>query len=729
MKLIFKGIVQGVGFRPTVYRIAKEMGLTGYVLNKGSEVEVVIDRDVDEFIEQVKNYLPSIAKITDISRQPYEHSFKDFKILHSRQGAKQSQIPADVGICDGCLQELFDKSDKRYHFPFTNCTVCGARYSLIKDVPYDREQTSMDDFPLCSSCQKEYTDPLKKRYHAQTISCPSCGPHYTLYNKNKKNLGSKESIKKFAEHINDGKKGVIKSWGGMHLCCSISQIYSFRKWYKRPEKAFAIMVKDFATAKKYAEINAQEEKLLKSNSKPIVLIPKKKCEEASPGLDTVGLFLPYTGLHHLLFKSLKTDTLVMTSANIPGEAMITTDEQAFSIDADYYLLHNRRIPNRVDDSVIRVWKNNYFFIRKSRGFVPDPIQVDYNSQILSVGAGENICGAISAEKNIYATQYIGNSKYYSTLEFLEESLKHLMDLTMEKQKLDAVVQDLHPGYDSRKVAKKFADEYSSPLFEIQHHWAHAASLLVDRQINESVVLSLDGLGYGSDGNFWGGEVLHSTFDEFERVGYLENIKLLGGDAATHDPRRLVFAIFNNFDKEMFFKDKDADILTKMIPKSPVSSSMGRVLDALSCYLGICCKRTYDGEPAMKLEKYLVKGKSKYSFDLNIKDGVIQTIDLFRQLDEIIKPDYSEQDKADYANSFVKSITDGLSDLAINYAKENGIDNIGLTGGVSYNIPITEMVAKKAKKAKIKLTVHNRIPNGDGGIAIGQNAIIGNKLSN
>ncbi len=727
MKLIFKGIVQGVGFRPTIYRIAKQLGLNGYVLNKGSEVEVIINKKKDEFIKQVKEHLPSIANITEIIEEKDDRNFDNFQILHSEKGERESLIPPDVGICKDCLIELFDEGDKRYLFPFTNCTVCGARYSLVKDVPYDRERTAMGDFKLCESCEKEYKSPLNRRYHAQTISCPICGPKYKLFDKDKKYLGEKQAIKRFARQIDTGKIGVIKSWGGMHLCCNISEISRFRPWYGRPQKPFALMVKDIETAKKYAEITEDERKILLSKSRPIVLANKIGAEEASPGLNTIGLFLPYTGLHHFLFSYLKSDALVMTSSNVPGEAMITTDEEAFSIDADIYLLHNRSIPNRVDDSVVRVWNGNTFFIRKSRGYVPEPIAVNYTKRILSVGAGENITGAISHDKFVYATQYIGNSKYYSTLEFLEESLRHLMKLTSKEQKIDAVVQDLHPGYDSRKVAEKFSDEYSAPLFDVQHHWAHAASLLVDNNIDESVVLTLDGLGYGSDGSFWGGEVLVSDFKDFERVGHLEDIPLLGGDQASRDPRRLVFAIFKKFGEEKYFMDNEAMILSKMMDKAPRSSSFGRILDALSCYLNICTKRTYDGEPAMKLEKYLANGKPTYSFDAEVKNGTIGTVDLFRQLDETIDKPLTEKDKANYVHSMVKIVIDKLSDIAIVHAERRDIKTIGLTGGISYNIPITEMVEKQVNKTDLKLIVHNSVPNGDGGIAIGQNAIIGHKL--
>ncbi len=727
MKLIFKGIVQGVGFRPTIFRIAKDMGLKGYVLNKGSEVEVVIDKNQDEFINKVKKQLPSIAKINSILEENDDRTFDDFKILHSKQGDKESLIPADIGICDNCLNELFDEKDKRYLFPFTNCTVCGARFSLIKDVPYDRERTSMGEFILCKSCQKEFESPLDRRYHAQTISCPKCGPSYKLYDKNRKDLGEIQAIKRFAAQIDGGKIGVIKSWGGMHLCCNLEQISRFRKWYNRPQKAFALMVRNIDFAEKYAEINDYEKEILQSNARPIVLVKKTGSENASPGLNTIGLFLPYTGLHHLLFSHLKSDALVMTSSNVPGEAMITTNEEAFEIDADIYLLHNRPIPNRIDDSVVKIWKDRLFFIRKSRGYVPEPIPVSYKSRVLSVGADENITGAISNNKNVFATQYIGHSKYYSTLEFLDESLRHMMKLTMNSPSIDATVCDLHPGYDSRRIAKKFSDEFSVPMFEVQHDWAHAASLLVDNKLDDCVVIVVEGLGYGLDGNFWGGEVLHADFNDFKRIGHLEYIPLIGGDKATLDPRRLVFAIFNKFGKEKFFSGNDADIFSKLIDKSPLSGSMGRYLDAISAYLNICTKMTYGGEPAMKLEKYLAQGINKYNLNYEIKDNVVNVTDIFNQIDEITKPPFTEKDKAEISYSMVSTIVKGLSDIAISYAQKNNLQNIGLSGGVSYNIPIIEMFEEEINKAKLNLILHKKIPNGDGGISIGQNVIVGNKL--
>jgi len=727
MKFIFKGIVQGVGFRPTIYRIAKQLNLKGYVLNKGSEVEVVINEKDNEFLYKLYKNLPELAKITDIKKEFDTRSFNDFKILKSKEGHRESLIPPDVGICKNCIKELINKTDRRYHFPFTNCTICGARYSLINNVPYDRERTSMKNFKLCDKCNNEYINPLNRRYHAQTISCPDCGPKYRLFSKKNNEITDKNIIKYFSKSIDAGKIGIIKSWGGMHICCKVDKINEFRNWYKRPQKSFAVMVKNIETAKKYGRITKYEEELLLSNKKPIILVNKKNLEEISPGLNTIGLYLPYTALHHILFSYLKSEALIMTSANLPGEPMIINNEEVFNLGADLYLLHNREIPNRIDDSVLRTWKNNIFFLRKSRGYVPDPIKIPYNKSIISWGAGENICGAISNNNQLFMTQYIGNSEYYSTLNFLEESINHLMNLIMEKKDIDGIAIDLHPGYNSRKLGEKFSEDYSAPIYEIQHHWAHGASLLIDNNLDEGIILTLDGLGYGDDGTFWGGEILYCNYNNYKRLGNLEYIPLLGGDKATKDPRRLVYAIMKNFDKELYYNETEKNILNKLINKSPKTSSFGRFLDAISCYLDICCKRTYNGEPAMKLEKYLNNGKLKYSFDIEIKNDTVGIIDLFRQVSNIIKHPITDRKKADISYSMVKSVIDALFEIIMKNVDYYNLKNIGLTGGVSYNIPIIKMVEDNIKRNNLNLILHNNIPNGDGGISIGQNIIVGNLL--
>lgn len=726
-KLIFKGIVQGVGFRPTVYRVAQHLGSHGYVINKGSSVEIVIDTPPDEFIRKLKQSLPSLAEITSIEKKQIHQTFKDFTIKQSTDGKRQSLIPVDTAICPDCLNELFDPSNRRYHFPFTNCTVCGARFSAITGVPYDREKTSMTSFPLCNDCKKEYLDPTNRRYHAQTISCPNCGPHYQLYDAKRKLIETTQPIQQFAKHIDAGDIGVVKSWGGMHLCCTLDQIKRFRKWYHRPQKAFAIMVDSIETAETYVSMTPSEKKLLLSNQRPIVLMKKKKGEAVSPGLDRIGLFLPYTGLHHLLFSFLEKNALIMTSANIPGEPMIIDNNQAFSLQADCYLLHNRDIPNRIDDTVIKLYKNHRFFIRKARGYVPDPIPVSYIEKILSVGAGENVYGALSNDKKLFLTQYIGNSTHYQTLEFLEESLHHLMDLTMQDKTLDAVALDAHPGYETRIVAKSFAETFNVPMIEVQHHWAHAVSLLADNNAEQAVILSLDGLGYGDDNTFWGGEILSCDATSYQRIGHLQPIPLIGGDKAAVNPKRVLFALFDMLGKERYFTGEKADIFRKLMPQSPKSSSLGRILDALSCYLDICCKRTYDGEPAMKLERYLAEGSNVYDFTVNIRDNMVLTASLFDQLDEQKTKHLSFQEKADLSYSFVFSIINALTKMAIRHALTEHIKQIGITGGISYNIPIVKMMEGIARNHDFEFLVHHRIPNGDGGIAIGQNIIAAHQL--
>ncbi|MBU1941344.1 MAG: carbamoyltransferase HypF [Candidatus Thermoplasmatota archaeon] len=727
MKLIFKGIVQGVGFRPTIYRIATELGLKGYVLNKGSEVEVVIDRNIENFIEEVKQQLPAIAKISEIITISDEQSYSDFQILHSENGSHESLIPPDVATCEACQQEILCKKNRRYQFPFTNCTICGARFSVITDVPYDRERTAMNDFPLCSTCQTEYQNPLDRRYHAQTISCPQCGPFYNLYNSTGNIIDQNNIIKRFANEIDAGCIGVLKSWGGMHICCTVNEIQRFRKWYQRPQKAFALMVKNISTARSYAQISKKEIEILSSNARPIVLANKLKGESVSPGLNTIGLFLPYTGMHHLLFHYLKTDAIIMTSANIPGEPMLLENNEVFSLHADWYLLHNRKIPNRVDDTVLKIWRETPMFLRKSRGYIPDPITIEYPSNVISVGAGENICGSLSTNQQLYCTQYIGNGAYYKTLEFLDNSLRHLMKLFQNKPNVDGVALDRHPAYSTRQVAQRFAEEFYAPLFEVPHHWAHAVALLTDQQVDEAVVLTLDGLGYGDDGTFWGGDVISATASDYHRVGHLSYMPLIGADRATKDPRRLVYAILPEFAQKMGFSASEITLFEKLKKNSPQCCSFGRYLDALACLLGICCDRTYSGEPAMKLEKYLMMGKPRFSFEVNRSGSIVPADVIFQQLANQIKKPLSDREKADASYAFVKTLIDELVEIAVDYANRHQISYIGITGGVSYNIPILEMVAKKVRQSGLTFLVHKRVPNGDGCISVGQNVIAGNQL--
>lgn len=747
MKLYVYGIVQGVGFRPTVYRVAKSMGCNGYVRNNGSNVEIFVDKNHDEFLKLLKKELPPLARIDNIefSKSDISEKFEDFKIIFSKNGTRESFLPPDTAICNDCLMELFDEEDRRYLYPFINCTNCGARFSLISNVPYDRNNTSMKEFLLGKKCEREYKNPENRRFHAQTISCSKDGPLYSLYNTNKKKIDTINPIKDFANEIEKGKIGIVKSWGGMHIVCSLSEIDRMRNWYKRPNKPFAVMVKDLKTINKFAVLNECSKQLLLSNQKPIVLLPKKNISDEilknyieiiSPGLDKIGMYLPYSGVQHILFHYLRDDALVMTSANPKGEPIILENKEAFSLNLDLYLLHNRKIINRIDDSVIVPYHNRKFFIRKSRGFVIDPLKIDYKEKIITFGAERNVTSSLSKNYNLYTSQYIGNTNYYKTLEFLNTASQFLVDL-FGIENIDAFGIDFHPQYPSRRIGIELSEKYDVGIIEVQHHWAHAVSLMLDNNINEPIIaLTFDGAGYGTEGTVWGGEILLSEFDNFERLGSLEEIPLIGGDKAVREPKRLVFGIFEKLGIEevtrKYYDEKTCETFSKIIPNSPKTSSFGRILDAISYFLKISEDRTYDGEPAMRLEKYLNIGELKYEFvteKLNFDRKIIRTLPLFEQLYDYSKNlELTEKVKSDLTYSFIYCLLKNFVDIAVGEAEKNGINYIGFTGGVSYNIPITKIIDDLVKKTDLKLLLHDRIPNGDGGISVGQNVIVGNTIN-
>ena len=706
-KIVIQGIVQGVGFRPTVYRVARKLGLKGHVLNTGSNVEIVINGNPDIFMGALKEALPPLARIDDFTIEDCPIPDNDFKILQSSTGNRNSPLPPDAAICPDCLAELFQPENLRYQFPFINCTNCGARFSVIYDMPYDRPKTSMDDFPMCMSCQAEYENPDDRRFHAQTTSCPDCGPKYRLE-------GSDYPIIDFAKQIDAGKIGAIKSWGGTHIVCIPEEIDYLRNKFNRSQKPLAVMVKGMKTARKYADISDHEEELLLSTARPIVLVDKKGdyLDDTAPGLDKVGIYLPYNGLHHMLFDNLDHDAVIMTSGNIPGEPMAVTDEEISKLNADIFLIHNRRIINRVDDSVIIPYKNSQFFVRKSRGYVPEPLKLPHDRTLVAVGADMNNTGGISIAGKAIQTQHIGDINQYDTSVFLEESIRHLMRL-YGISRPDAVITDMHPKYSSRQVGKRLAEEWDVPLIQIQHHAAHGFGLATEHGLEQLKVLSCDGTGYGTDGQVWGGEILQINKGQFERTGHLRYIPLLGGDKAVEDPRRMVFAITQILGtSQPYLFGPEADVLSQIMETSVKTSSTGRVLDALSCWLGVCQKMTYDGEPAMKLEPYLRKGIASYDFKAKVDNGIVDTVDLFGQLSEIAGPGESK-DTANLSRSFVDALFEGLVEVA------SPSEILGFTGGVSYNIVINNILENKLAERGVKLITHRAVPNGDGGISFGQ----------
>ncbi len=722
MRMVIHGIVQGVGFRPTVHRIATSMGLSGYVQNNGSNVVIEIDGDAKEFLERLREALPPLARIDSInvteSGPMAAPKGKGFVIVPSEKGEKGVGIPNDVAICESCRKEMFDPSDRRYLYLFTNCTDCGARFTVIDDLPYDRANTSMKEFVMCEECAEEYASPSDRRFHHQTVSCPTCGPRYRLLDKEGREVEG-DPIERFAEMLQEGAIGIAKSWGGMHICCTLETLPRLRTWYRRREKPFAVMFRDMGAVERLGEPTEFEKKILMSTHRPVVLIRKRDVavnELIAPGLGNIGAFLPYTGMHHILFHYLKGDALVMTSANVPGEPMVLRDEDAIALKADCYLLHNREIVNRCDDSVLRTFEDKTFFIRKSRGHIPSGIDIGLEGTAVGLGAQENISGAISRGKRVYQTQYIGDGSSIGVMDFLESAIGYQRKL-LGVERIEAIGIDMHPAYATRRLGRTLSERWRSPLVQVQHHWAHAASLLVDAGMEEIVALTLDGTGYGADGKLWGGEILYADFEGHERIGHLQEIPLLGGEKAVRDPRRIAFTLSEMAGRETaFFSEGEADILRKLMAKSPVTTSFGRILDALSCHFGICCSRTYEGEPAMKLEKHIESGKRAFDFTVERKGNVIQTVPLFQQL---LGSEGSADDKA---RSFVHALLEEMVDIAAVEAASRGIESIGITGGVSYNHAISLMAKELIEGRGFRFVCHNAVPNGDGGITIGQCAV-------
>lgn len=719
MRIRIRGTVQGVGFRPAVYRTAVSLNLNGSVWNDGSDVVIDIN-DASRFLKEFEKNVPPLAVIEDISIQnvPFKGD-KGFSIIRSSDGSGGVGIPADTAVCDNCLKDM--KEGRRKGYEFTTCTDCGARFTLLTDLPYDRNNTAMAEFPMCPSCKEEYNDPNNRRFHHQTVCCPDCGPKYRLIDGRGSEIPG-DPVTAFANILENGKIGVAKSWGGMHICALPEKIGELREWYRRPQKPFALMVRDIGVLREYAEPNEKEMEQVTSVHRPIVLMKKTEndiTELISPGLDSIGIFLPYTGMQHKLLNNVKGGALIMTSANLPGEPMLLDDGDVTELNADAYLLHDQRIMNRADDSVVRVNCGSPMFIRKSRGHVPSYISIDAKGCSVGIGAQENLTASVAFNGRIHTTQHIGDGDSLGVPEYLDSSTHSL--IRMLKCEPSVVAMDMHPGYSNRPLGRILSEEFGAELMEVQHHWAHAASLLAENGIDECISLSLDGTGYGADGNAWGGEILRADLSSYERLAHLQNIPLLGSEKALYDLRRLKFAIdeLNGIDSGMF-DERSTEVLRKLMPSSVKTSSFGRLLDAISFTLGVCEKRTYDGEPAMKLEALLARGKMIDGFSAAVKGDEIITTDLFTQMKR-------EQNKNDVAYSMVRSVVNAMVDVACSKASDLGIDHIGLTGGVSYNGPICTMFTEEVSKRGLKALMHTKVPNGDGGISVGQAAIAAKRL--
>ena len=720
-----------MGFRPFVYRIAVRTGLAGFVRNLGDAgVEIEVEGpagDVKSFLSALRDEAPPLAEIAELQveeRPPTGE--KGFRILASRDGGEGGgTIPPDIATCDRCLADIDDPKSRYCGYWATSCTDCGPRFTVIEALPYDRPRTSMRDFPMCEECRREYTDPLDRRYHAQTIACPKCGPRLAYIEGGREIEG--EPIGLAAAALREGKIVAIKGIGGTHLACDATQeevVAELRRRLSRPGQPFALMA-PLPLVREFAEVSPEAEKLLRSPRRPIVVLEEKPgylAPAVAPGLHTVGVMLPYSGLHHLLFRQLHFP-LVMTSANFPGRPMLIESERVVSElsgIADAFLVHNRRIVARCDDSVVRFAAGAPVFLRRSRGWVPEPISLDLGEEpLLALGAELNVAFALYHRGKVYLSQHIGNVAHLETLEFLREAIEHLLAITGAPRPR-RIACDLHPAFATTKLAR----ELGEPV-PVQHHVAHVAGLAAEWDVDEIVGIAADGYGYGEDGTAWGGEVIVWRKGHAKRAGSLVEVPMPGGDLATLRPGRMAasYLIAAGLDpQDSGPTPRELAAVRFQIERGlncPYTTSAGRFLDAVSAWLGICKERTYEGEPAMRLEAAAAAGHPLV-IEPSIREGkgrlLLDTVEIFRSLVELREGGASVADLAATAQA---ALARGLARIAIRVARRHGIRAVGLTGGVAVNDRIASAVREEVEKAGLKYLQHRKVPPGDGGIAFGQ----------
>lgn len=741
--ITISGRVQGVGFRPFIYRLASKKGLKGYVRNRNGIVEVLIEgseKEILSFLEELKIEKPPSAIIQEVKVEYLtgKEEFKDFKIELSplEKVFSGSIAPADLSICDECIRELMDPKNRRFNYFFITCTNCGPRFTIIKDLPYDRANTTMNKFVMCEECEKEYKNPLDRRFHAQTIACWKCGPKAYLTESNGEIISVENPIVEAGKLIEEGFILAVKGNGGFHIATSTlnsKPIIKLRRVKHRSQKPFAIMARSIEAITSFAEVSSKEVELLTSPAKPIVLLKKSEnyylAEEISPGLNTVGVMLPYTGLHLMLFKEVKEPAFVMTSANPPNQPIAITNQEAiekFKGIVDYYLFHNRDIAQRCDDSVVKVVDGELSFLRRSRGYAPEPIKIrKVGKCVLGVGAELNVTSCIILKDKAFLTQHIGDVENLETLNFLEEATRNLIKLT--KSEIDGIACDLHPTFNTTRFALRLSEEMNIPVFKIQHHHAHIAKLMAEYDLDEIVGIACDGFGYGIDGSAWGGEILYCFGKEFKRLGYLEKHLMIGGDLATKYPLRMVAGILKdeeNFEEWFLSKANhlphgkiEAEIILKEARKKhfPETSSCGRLLDAVSAILGLCYERTYEGEPAMKLEAAAEGGKNVLNLPLNFKGNIIETKNLVREVFHLV----NKENIKNIAYSTQEYIAKSLAEFAAFEAENLNVKFIGFSGGVAANEHITQTIRKIVESKGLKFLYPRKVPCGDGGISLGQ----------
>jgi hydrogenase maturation protein HypF len=725
-KIIVRGVVQGVGFRPFVYAKAVYLGINGSVKNLGSEVEIKAEGECfDRFVQEISRG-PPLSRIDQVLVSPLDEKIPEgFTILPSSPGTLSGMIPPDISTCDACIMDIMQQDGRYEKYWATSCVNCGPRYSIIQRLPYDRERTSMGYFPMCPACSVEYGDPGRRRHHAQTIACGDCGPHLRLIDAEGNTVESHDPIRETARLLDAGFIIAIRGIGGFHIACIEDRAGELKSRLGRSEQPFAVMVRP-ELVDEIACVSPEEWRILMSPERPIVVLCKRDiaAHRDVSNLHTIGCMLPYTGLHHLLFSAISHPLLVMTSANIPGYPMITDIGHAMAKlhgNVDFFLTHDRTIVNRCDDSVVR----DGYIIRLSRGFAPKRKSISLgNACILGVGPELNANITIYKDGFCITSPHVGNVRNPQTFGYLKETVDKIGELIAAHY--DVIAHDLHPQFLSTRYAEVLAEETGAVLVPVQHHRAHIAATTQ----NPCIGIAIDGVGYGDDGTIWGGEVFAG--DRYERVGHLEVVPMPGGDLATRFPERMLYGILPrpyilDILAERGWTGVEIGVLEKQLVREfnvARTSSTGRVLDAASALLGICRERTYDGEPAMKLESVAALGKpGKWELEFK-RDGraeifstralIATACEHFRRL-----PPGDISGIRDIAASIQYNLARGIAELAIHAAGEQGIREIAISGGVAYNWMIRETIVDEIQKNGYLPVMNTEYPLGDGCISFGQ----------
>ncbi len=774
-----KGIVQGVGFRPFIYNLAKDLKLNGSVKNTSDGVVIDIEGETPElFVESLKKDCPPLARIfsIDIEELPIRGS-DGFIIVESLDEGSFTHISPDISVCEDCLREMFDSADRRHLYPFINCTNCGPRYTITRKVPYDRPNTTMSVFTMCTRCRKEYNDPSDRRFHAQPNACPECGPSLSLKVCNPA-FGSSEGKDPLGTTIGLLKEGAIvavKGLGGFHLCCDAlngEAVRKLRERKRRTNKPFALMAPDVDSIRRFCEVTAEEERVLKDRRRPILLLEKKKTdllpEEISPNNRYTGFMLPYTPVHYLLFhypvvartslfhpcsdsdslgRSACFEALVMTSGNLSEEPIVIDNDQALlrlSGIADAFLLHDRDIFMRVDDSVVRAGEQDSLsFVRRARGFVPEPIPLSREGPEI-LGCGADLKNTFTITKGSYAvmSQHIGDMENVETVRFFEETLTNLKQVYRVEPV--AIAHDLHPDYLSTGWAMQHSRELGLRSYALQHHYAHITSVMAEKGLRETVLgIAFDGTGYGTDGHLWGSEFLLCNLEGFRRAGHFKYVRLPGGESAIRECWRTAVSylegslavddLINALDSLGFMEKYGKTPLDNVLKVlraegySPLSCGAGRLFDAVSALVGACDRNTFEGEAPIALEKALTENGEDVLYPYDIADTEPLVIDYAPMIRQIVKDVRLKIGKGVISKRFHDTLIHATAEVARVIAKKSGIQYVALSGGVFQNAYLLSGVFHKVSSFGCTVVTHERVPSNDACISLGQAYVIRERL--